>query len=110
MSVDDTMRRAIAEQHDEIVALKAENAKLRESNDMIAKMLGDRAADCYKLRELVRDMWEYVKEYADSLDAELHGYTWPHNARGYGDKVRNGLGEFVGFPDRMRELGIEVNE
>ena len=30
MSVDDSMRRTIAEQHDEINALKAENAKLRE--------------------------------------------------------------------------------
>lgn len=30
MSIDDSMRRTIAEQHDEIGALKAENAKLRE--------------------------------------------------------------------------------
>lgn len=33
MSVDDSIRRTIAEQHDEIGALKAENAKLRELVD-----------------------------------------------------------------------------
>lgn len=36
MSVDDSMRRTIAEQHDEIGALKAENASLRE---LVQRML-----------------------------------------------------------------------
>lgn len=56
-----------------------------------------------KLRKLVQELWEYVKEYADSLDAEVQGYLWPTNTHGYGDKVRNGLGVF------MRELGVEVD-
>ena len=63
-----------------------------------------------KLRALVKDMWEYVKEYADCLDGEVHGQVWPTVTNGYGSKVRNGLGAFVGFPDRMHELRIEVDE
>ncbi len=62
-----------------------------------------------KLRELCAELWEYVKGYADSLDAEVQGYSWPTNTHGYGDKVRNGLGAFIGFPDRMRELGVEAD-
>lgn len=90
-------------------APEAENAKLRQQLADVTESMGRVEERCAKLRELAEDMWEYVKEYADLLDAEVYGYTWPHNARGYGDKVRNGLGEFAGFPDRMRELGVEVN-
>ncbi len=66
-------------------------------------------AENAKLRELVVYMWDYVKGYADSLDAELCGYSWPDNSSGCGAKVRCGLGEFIGFPKRMQELGIEVD-
>lgn len=63
-----------------------------------------------KLQKLVKDMWECIKEYANELDVEVHGYIWPYVKNGYSNKVRNGEGDFVGFPDRMRELGIEVAE
>ena len=66
-----------------------ENAKLRESNDTLAKMLGDRAADCYKLRELVRDWYELAVGGADSLT------DWNHAQ--------------ADLEQRIHELGIEVD-
>lgn len=98
----------IWELRDDLQRANVENAKLREYIERkqhlqdFARLVDENS----KLRELVRELWEYVKGYADSLDAEVQGYSWPTNTHGYGDKVRNGLGAFVGFPDRMRELGV----
>lgn len=75
---------------DDLQQANAENAKLRESNDMLAKLLGDRSADAYKLRGLVLDMWH-------ELDAATQ-----YDAGG-------GRGAVYEFERRMRELGIEVN-
>lgn len=61
-----------------------------------------------ELRKLVEDMWECAKDYADRLDSEFNGYFWPYVKHGYGGRIRDGVGSSPGFPDRMRELGIEV--
>lgn len=49
MTVDDSMRRVIAEQHDEIAALRRENDELREMvRDMFKALMHD---NCYLLCE-----------------------------------------------------------
>ncbi len=80
MSVDDSMRRTIAEQHDEIGALKAENAKLRGRIDdaHMSRLLTENENE--SLRELMRELYE---DQCDECD------EWKYR-------------------DRMRELGIEV--
>ena len=76
MSVDDSMRRTIAEQHDEIGALKAENAKLREE---IAKWerlaagidLPEYPVTQFEPKDLEREnakLRELVSGYADSFE------------------------------------------
>ena len=94
-----------------------DNEKLHKANeellidvDLMNCRLRARADENANLQELVKDMWECIKDYANELDVEVHGYIWPYVKNGYSNKVRNGEGDFVGFPDRMRELGIEVDE
>lgn len=77
---------------------------------MQSRVLSESARSIDEMAVLCADMWDYVKGYADALDVEIHGYSWPDNKRGYGAKVRCGLGEFSGFPNRMRNLGIEASE
>lgn len=89
MSVDDSMRRTIAEQHDEIGALKAENAKLRE---------------------LVRDAWGdgHPDRSCEGCDIRKECHDDIERLR------KDGLLRFsrclfeLRIEDRMRELGIEV--
>lgn len=80
MSVDDSMRRTLAEQHDEIGTLKAENAKLRKRIDdaHMSRLLTENENE--SLRELMRELYE---DQCDECD------EWKYR-------------------DRMRELGIEV--
>lgn len=63
MSVDDSMRRTIAEQHDEIGTLKAENAKLRE---LLKESLMD-----YKLYAKKYGLPPYLSDVNEHLDARL---------------------------------------
>lgn len=67
--------------------LMGENKRLRESNDMLAKLLGDRAADCYKLADLVADMLVTVRA-AGRLGVDV--------------------GKVEEYGRRAHELGIEV--
>lgn len=112
MSIEDSMRRTIAEQHDEIGALKAENAKLREELakwELLAAGIDlpeypvtqfkpkDLERENAKLRELVRDMWRGMCGYAHNCFVCSH-----YQPIG----VAPGECEFF---TRMRELGIEVD-
>ena len=69
-------------------ALMGENRRLRESNDMLAKLLGDRAADCHKLADLVADMLVTVRA-AGRLGVDV--------------------GKVEEYGRRAHELGIEVD-
>lgn len=85
--------------HGQLDKLQDENAKLRESNNMLAKLLGDRTADCHKLRELVRDMWNGMCGYGHDCRSCEH-YELCAGQR------------FVGeceYHRRIHELGIEVD-
>ena len=62
-----------------------------------------------QLRALSLELFGYLRSYADMLDYELHGNSWPSNKRGYGAKVRCGLGRFQSFPERMGDLGMKVS-
>ena len=64
--------------------LQSENAKLRELLDITSDMARDYDGDRRLLRKLVRDMVDY------------------------GEGAGNGMAEF--FADRMRELGVEVDD
>lgn len=105
MSVDDSMRRTIAEQHDEIGALKAENAKLREDLEFersengwareFLSRLGPKCGtkDCPSLVAYVTKL-----EDENAKLRELVDYMKPIAWYAASERER----------DRMRELGIEV--
>ena len=68
MSVDDSMRRTLAEQHDEIGALKAENAKLRELVEDMLSCIEIRAAFD---RPPTDEMYETFAQQARELGIEV---------------------------------------
>lgn len=92
----DAMRRTIAEQHDEIAALGAENAKLvmKLNAEHIVRQNVER--ENAKLRELVADMYK----------AFMHGncYRWCEFKEPF-NYITDGKCQWY---DRMRELGVEV--
>ena len=101
----------IWELRDDLQRSNAENAKLREERDKMdvwhSKELSATMAENAKLRELVRDMYSCIS-HANEAD-------WFHFER---DKSGCGMsctvnGESCGLcalADRMRELGIEVDD
>ena len=119
----DAMRNVIAEQREEITALKAENAKLQASNEVIAEDHAALCKDNARLRELLEedseqlDKWQKKAEYYSQLlqlaEAEnaklrelvriMHSELVSCEDNGYvcgGHK----------FDDRVREMGIKVKK
>lgn len=71
----------------------SENAKLREQVADACMQLGGAWVRCTELRELVRDMWTYITE--------------PVSKR---NNLKERLARLDDIGDRMRELGVEVDE
>ena len=70
-----------------------ENAKLRTQLADVTESMGRVEGRCAKLRKLAADAWCYINHPADS--------SWTHMRR---KEARDSLS------DRMRELGMEVDE
>lgn len=84
----DAVKRTIAEQHDEIAALRTENDQLVMKLDTAHIVRQNVERENAKLRELVRDMW--------------HEGMCECGSRGKCASCE------YDYPTRMRELGIEV--
>ena len=94
----DAMRRTIAEQHDEIAALRAENDKMVMKLNAEHLVRQNLAAENAKLRELVRTF------YHCTTSGECD--ECPINDGGPVHLMPDTICDTI--HDRMRELGVEV--
>ena len=76
-----------------VLELESNNAKLREQVADACMQLGGAWVSCTELRELVLDMWAYITE--------------PVSKR---NNLKERLARLDDLGDRMRELGVEVDE
>ena len=81
----------------QIARLKAENDTLRTQLADVTESMGRVEERCAKLRELVRDMW-------DACPAD--GYYCIYHCKHYDKESES----HCKLEDRMRELGVEVEQ
>ena len=96
MDFDDRVRRTIAEQHDEIEALRAENERLRNTlvqYGLFESIIGDPAEEFAKLRLDLHRLQRENTKLCDLVRKMRYGATWTREAREY-------------IEVKMRELGI----